>query len=242
MAKICALIAAAGRGTRAKLPYPKTLFSIQGKPILIRICEVLAPYDEKPTIIVSNDGEQPIHQCLSQNNTGAHLVVQSAPRGMGDAVLQFSNSPAFAEADHVLLVWGDIPFLQPETVKAMVDSHIQHNNDFTFVTRLVKSAYTLVTRNSTGQVTGVVETREQDTFHLQAGERDIGLFIFRKTVVLEALIEELPGKWGKHTGEHGFLYIINHLSSRGLAVEALIVATELDQVSLNNLKDLAEFI
>ena len=31
----CALIAAAGRGTRAGLPYPKTLFEIQGKPQLM---------------------------------------------------------------------------------------------------------------------------------------------------------------------------------------------------------------
>ena len=37
MADIRALVAAAGRGTRAGLPYPKTLFPIQGKPILIRI-------------------------------------------------------------------------------------------------------------------------------------------------------------------------------------------------------------
>ncbi len=242
MAEIRALVAAAGRGTRAGLSYPKTLFPIQGKPILIRIAEVLAPYDMQPTIIVSPDGEQPVHECLSQNSARAHLVVQPKPYGMGEAVLRFTDSPAYADAEHVLLVWGDIPFLQPKTVAAMVDEHIQHNNDFTFVTCVVDSAYTVVSRDVEGRVTGVFETREQGNAYSQAGERDIGLFIFRKALVLGALSEELPGKWGKSTGEHGFLYIISHLAMRGLIVEALPVATEMDLVSLNSLKDVAAYL
>jgi bifunctional UDP-N-acetylglucosamine pyrophosphorylase/glucosamine-1-phosphate N-acetyltransferase len=241
MAEIHVLIAAAGRGTRAGLSYPKTLFPIKGKPILVRIAEVLASYDAQPTIIVSPEGKLPVLQCLSQNSMRAHLVVQPQPLGMGDAVLRFTDSPAFVEAENILLVWGDIPFLQPETVAAMVDEHIQHKNDFTFTTCVVDSAYTMVSRGAEGQVTGVIETREQGIADPQAGERDIGLFIFRKALVLDALSEELPYKWGKSTGEHGFLYVIGHLVMRGLRVKALPVATELDLVSLNSLKDVAAF-
>lgn len=242
MTEIRALVVAAGRGTRAGLSYPKTLFPIQDKPILVRVAELLAPYDAQPTIIVSPEGEQPVRQCLSQNSMRAHLVVQSEPRGMGDAVLRFTDSPACAEAKHVLLVWGDIPFLQLETVAAMVDAHIQHNNDFTFATCVVDSAYTMVSRDAAGRVTGVVETREQGIVEPQVGERDIGLFIFRKAVVLDALRMDLPGKWGKATGEHGFLYVIGHLAMHGLSVEGLPVATELDLVSLNSLKDVAIYL
>lgn len=242
MAEICALVAAAGRGIRAGLPYPKTLFSIQGKPILVRVAELLAPYDLSPTIIVSPDGQDPIRECLHAAGVAAHLVVQTEPRGMGDAVLRFDQSPAFAKAAHVLLVWGDLPFIQPETVAAIVGAHIEHKNVFTFATRVVDSAYTVVSRDAAGRVTEVVETREQGIDAPQAGERDIGLFIFHKNVVIDALREDLPGKWGKSTQEHGFLYIIRHLSARGCRVEALTVATELDLVSLNSLKDVAAFL
>jgi bifunctional UDP-N-acetylglucosamine pyrophosphorylase/glucosamine-1-phosphate N-acetyltransferase len=242
MPKIRALIAAAGRGSRAGLSYPKTLFQIQGNPILIRIAEVLAPYDEHPTIIVSPEGEQPVRQCLKENSRRAHLVVQPKPFGMGDAVLRFTESPSFADAEHVLLVWGDVPFLQPETVATMVHEHIQHKNDFTFATRVVDSAYTVVSRSATGLVTGVIETREQGIVDPQPGERDIGVFIFRKALVLDALREELSGKWGQHTGEHGFLYLIGHLAMRGMSVEALPVAKELDLISLNSLNDVAAYL
>jgi bifunctional UDP-N-acetylglucosamine pyrophosphorylase/glucosamine-1-phosphate N-acetyltransferase len=238
MSKICALVAAAGSGSRASLPYPKTLFQIRGKPILIWITELLALYDRCPTIIVSQNGQAPIQECLNAWDMAAHLVLQPEPRGMGDAVLRFDKSPAFINAEHVILAWGDIPFIQPETLTSMIKVHIKHNNDFTFPTRQVSSAYTMVSRDQLGHVTGVVETREQEISTPQAGERDIGLFIFRKSVVLDLLREELSDKWGKFTNEHGFLYVIGHLVARGFCVEALPIALEMELISLNSLKDL----
>jgi bifunctional UDP-N-acetylglucosamine pyrophosphorylase/glucosamine-1-phosphate N-acetyltransferase len=242
MSKICALVAAAGRGARASLPYPKTLFKIQGKPILIRIMEILTLYDLCPTIIVSPNGQAPIQECLNASGVSAHLVVQPEPRGMGDAVLHFDQSPAFDNAEHVLLMWGDVPFIQPKTLASMIKVHIEHNNDFTFATREVDSAYTLVSRDKLGNVIGVVETREQQISVPQHGERDIGLFIFRKALVLDMLCEELSNKWGKSSDEHGFLYVIGHLAARGFRVEALPIALELELVSLNNLKDVEVYV
>lgn len=238
MAELRALVAAAGRGTRAGLPYPKTLFPVQGKPILIRIAELLAPYDAQPTVIVSPDGQEPIRESLAAHGREAHLVVQPVPRGMGDAVLKFVESPVAADANHVLLIWGDIPLIQPETVAAIVTDHLHHESDFTFATRHVDSAYTVVSRSPQGDVLGVVETREAGAAVPSAGEREIGLFVFRKQVVLDALVGDAPGKFGKTTGEHGFLYVIGHLAKLGFKVRALPVATELDLISLNAVKDL----
>ena len=62
--KIGVLIAAAGKGTRAKLSYPKTLYKINGKEILLSILEITNEYDQKPTIIVSPKGEIDINNFL----------------------------------------------------------------------------------------------------------------------------------------------------------------------------------
>jgi bifunctional UDP-N-acetylglucosamine pyrophosphorylase / glucosamine-1-phosphate N-acetyltransferase len=241
LAETRALIAAAGRGSRAGLPYPKTLYPVQGKPILLRICEMLLPYDAQPTIIVGPSGEGPIGECLDNAGYAAHLVRQPEPKGMGEAVLRFAYSPAFAAAEHVLLIWGDVPFVQPQTVAALVDAHHAKGNDFTFVSRLVRSPYTIVSRNETGEVTGVVETREAGLTPPSEGERDIGLFIFRKDPMFETLREDLPGKWGRGTGEHGFLYAIGHLARKGCKIAALPIAKEIETVSLNSLQDLAGY-
>ena len=238
MGELSVLVVAAGRGSRAGLPYPKTLHPVRGKPILIRIAELLAPYDPMPTVIVSPDGRKPVHDALASNGQVAHLVVQADPRGMGNAVLRFTDSPAFAGASDVLLIWGDIPLIQQSTVATLVATHFANGNDFTFVTREVNSAYTVVSRDKDGRVLGVVETRESRSGEPLPGERDIGLFVFRKQLVMDALLEESAGKYGAATGEHGFLYVIGHLASKGFRVEALPIATVDDLVSLNKLDDL----
>jgi len=237
MCEISALITAAGVGSRAGLPYPKTLFPIRGKPILVRLIELLAPYDAEPTVIVNEGGKEQIKQCLLKNNIQAQLVLQSIPRGMGDAVLCIDSSENVTNSEHVILVWGDIPFIKQETVETMINHHLEQDNDFTFASRVVDEAYTVVLRDKSGNVTHLIETREEGITDLGPGERDIGLFIFRRSLTLQALREELPNKWGKSTGEHGFLYIIEHLVSKGLKVEALPIAQEIELVSLNNMED-----
>lgn len=237
--KTCALIAAAGRGTRAGLPYPKTLFDVQGKAILLRVAEALMPHACDLVVVASPDGAEPVRSCLAQTDFRARTVVQPEPLGMGHAVLA---GLAEIAAEHVLLGWGDIPFFQAATVAAMVEAHNAHGNDFTFATAQVDRAYTLVSRRANGTVEAVIESREAGIIDPGAGERDIGLFIFRREPVAAMLQQDLSGKFGKHTGEHGFLYLIGHLAAAGYKVEALPVATELDLVSLNSLGDLKGYI
>lgn len=242
MCELRAIIPAAGRGSRSGLPYPKTLFRIGGRPILMRIVDLIAPFDRRPVIAVSPEGEGPIRECLREHGVVAEIVVQPSAVGMGDAVLRMVESPACAGVGNILLIWGDVPFIRPETVRELVTVHVAQGNDFTFVTRMAKSAYTVVRRDDLGQVVEVIETREEGVIAPVAGERDIGLFIFRKDVVADLLRLELPGKWGAVTDEHGFLYVIAHLVSRGFKVNALPIATEIETISLNRIQDIRKYL
>lgn len=238
MPELRVLIAAAGSGTRAGLPYPKTLHPVQGRPILVRLIELLREYDPVPAVVVSPSGRDEIEQCLEHHGLTAELVVQDAPTGMGDAILCFRKVDGWRETQDVMAVWGDIPLLQPETVAAMVATHRERGNDFTFVSRRVDAAYTVVSRDESGRVIDLIETREAG-LAAPVGERDIGLFLFRSQPVLDLLDLRLEGAFGRSTGEHGFLYIVRHLAARGFKVDAVPVGTELDLVSLNRLSDLA---
>ena len=237
MNKIAALVAAAGTGSRAGLPYPKTLHPVQGRPILLHLLDRLLPYDPRPTLIISPSGRQPIADTLAEADVPAHLVVQEQPTGMGDAVLAFRRSPAFAPEVDVLLAWGDIPFIAPATIAGLVARHRQAGNDFSFVTRSVEQAYTRVRRDPAGAVVALEETRESGT-PVESGERDIGLFLFRAGPVLDLLDRHRGQGLGRHTGEHGFLYIVALAVDAGLRIEALPIATEQDCRSLNHLADL----
>jgi bifunctional UDP-N-acetylglucosamine pyrophosphorylase/glucosamine-1-phosphate N-acetyltransferase len=202
----------------------------------VRLFELLSPYDSTPTVIVSEQGRNLIEQCLSDTGFVAECVVQTEPRGMGDAVLCFEKSQRFDSTEHVLLVWGDIPFIEPKTLKTLIDRHMTSKNDFTFATRGVDAAYTRVQRDELGHVQAVIETRECADCPIDAGERDMGLFVFRKEPVFHVLKNNPV--ISPVTGEHGFLYAIARLVSQGFQVEGLPIACARDLISLNYLTDI----
>ena len=242
MNNIDILIAAAGKGSRSGLNYPKTLYKIQETPILVRILNSLERWHNKFTSVISSPhGKQKIYECLIKFDKNVNILTQRNPLGMGDAVLQYASSSLSKNYDDLLLIWGDIPFIQERTVQRMVDQHFKNNNDFTFVTKFEKNPYTIVSRNHKGDVVGVIETREKGV-NIDFGERDIGVFLFKKKPVFSLLDKELNGKYSETTGEHGFLYIVEHLVKLNYKVSALSIASELEAVSFNSMSDIDEFL
>ena len=82
-----------------------------------------------------------------------------------------------------------------------------------------------------------METREEN-IPIENGERDIGLFIFKKKVIFDLLELNLPRKYSTKTKEHGFLYLISHLVKKGYKVEGLKIAKGEELISLNKISDL----
>ena len=68
----------------------------------------------------------------------------------------------------------------------MVDKHLNNSNHFTFPTIDVSNPYTLVKRDNKGKVLKILESRETKNIP-EFGEREIGLFIFNKDIVMREL-------------------------------------------------------
>jgi bifunctional UDP-N-acetylglucosamine pyrophosphorylase/glucosamine-1-phosphate N-acetyltransferase len=241
MRKIQGLIAAAGRGSRSGLDYPKTLYEIDGVSILRRILKVMAPYSACPIIIASPAGESAIKTELLKHDLAAEIVLQAEPKGMGDAVLRYEQSRMFSNAndEHLLLMWGDLPFIQQGTVDAIISLHLQDKNDFSLVTKKTKDPYTIIQRDAAGRVLRAIETRECPEQRVNEGERDIGVFVFNRRKTFDILKMDLPSSLSRTTGEHGFLYCIEESAKRGALIGAYPLAVDSEEISLNYLADLA---
>ena len=88
MSNISVLIAAGGMGTRSGLSHPKTLYPINGRPILHRLHSLFHNYDKCPKIIVSPEGKSSIREFLRLNSLGAELIIQKNLRAWA---MQFCN-------------------------------------------------------------------------------------------------------------------------------------------------------
>lgn len=241
---LSAVIAAAGKGTRSKLSYPKCLFTIKNKTILGRILEAI-PEDVKSTnIIVSNDGYPLIESYLkSIKKEEVNLVIQEKQLGMGNAILQLDNIRDILE-ENILLLWGDLPFISSDSIENLMLHHFNDNNDFSFLTLKSNNTYTIVERDNFNNVKKVVETKEclEAQIPINACERDIGVFIFKRDLVFEYLKKDFFNKFGQQSGEHGFLYVIEHLVNHGYRVSGLETTKAIEGVSFNSIDDIEEFL
>ena len=243
MSNISVLIAAGGMGTRSGLSHPKTLYPINGRPILHRLHSLFHNYDKCPKIIVSPEGKSSIREFLRLNSLGAELIIQKEPKGMGDAVLQSRQSSNIVNnCEHIILSWSDIPFLTKTTLNFLVKNHLESQNDFSLITGDASKPYTFVERNSDNELCRVIETREisEEVEIPSYGERDIGLFMFKKNIVFNALLSNSKNKFGNVTGEHGFLYIIEEILKLGGKVNAYKIAKKQELLSFNTADDLKQ--
>lgn len=231
--KFRAVIPAAGKSSRSGLNYPKTLYRVNGVPILIRICRLLEAYNTRPLVIINPVFQEKFETVLQEFGQDAELIFQENAKGMGDALLQATNYLS-AEED-IILIWSDIPFIAASTLKLLIDCHIAHQNNFSLATRLGKDCYTIVSRNA-GKLQDVLETRALGIAPAADGERDIGLFIFKKNPLFE-IIANATVAGGK---EHGFLDAIGRLVKAGAKVEAYPIAQANDVLSFNTPEELLE--
>jgi len=231
------VIPAAGRSSRSGLDYPKTLHLIGGIPILVRLCRTFKEYDECPVIIINRDNEPLFRKVLAEFDSKAEFAYQNEPLGMGHALLQAEE--LIGDDEDVILVWSDIPLLDAFTIRHLVDCHTVSQNDFSFVTGLCDSCYTIVVREE-GSIKSVIETRAAGVDPGKYGERDIGLFVFKKRPLFFLLKEQTEFAEVNGQREHGFLYIIEKLVNTGSKVEGYPLAIKSDLLSFNTPEDLTQ--
>ncbi|HMP55718.1 MAG TPA: bifunctional UDP-N-acetylglucosamine diphosphorylase/glucosamine-1-phosphate N-acetyltransferase GlmU [Novosphingobium sp.] len=110
------IVLAAGKGTRMKSDLHKVLHPIAGRPMLEHLlasAEQLAPERQ---VVVAGHGREQLEAALAGRAT---IAVQEPQLGTGHAVQQAQAALAGFSGD-VLVLYGDVPFVSAETMRAMI--------------------------------------------------------------------------------------------------------------------------
>jgi len=129
--KLAVVIMAAGKGTRLKSRRPKVLHEVGGKPLLGHVIgaasHIVAPADIY--VIVGHQAER-VREAVSA--TGVHFIEQTEQRGTGHAIQCARKS--IADYDDVLVLSGDVPLIQPETIEKVIKFHLANHAAMTILT------------------------------------------------------------------------------------------------------------
>lgn len=213
----CAIILAAGKGTRmSSTDANKVTLEIGGKPIIQRIIETVKNAGIKDIVVVVGFARQSVVKLLSPDIIVAE---QEKPQGTGHGVK--AALPKVPQSDkNILVVYGDDGFwFTPEILNNLYEKHTQTQADITFCTATVYNPTGLgrVIKEE-GQVIDIVEEKIASDSQKAIKEVNIGGFLIKKAY-LEKNINEIPKN--PVSGEYYFTDIIPIAAQKEANIQTL---------------------
>ena len=180
-----AVILAGGQGKRMKAEMPKPLFKVLGEPMLRWVISACEAADLTDICVVKGFKGEMIDEYLGgQYKT----VLQEERLGTGHAVKQ---AVPFLKEDtegNTLVLCGDAPFIDAETIKESLIIHKQQNNAVTVITAELENpfGYGRIIR-SAGGISGIVEQKDATEEQRRIKEVNSGTYWFRTADLIELL-------------------------------------------------------
>ena len=110
------IVLAAGKGTRMKSSLHKVLHPIAGRPMIDHLLASAAQLVPARQVVVVGSEREQLEAALAGQAT---IAVQEPQQGTGHSVKQAEAALAGFSGD-VLILYGDVPFVRPETMRAMI--------------------------------------------------------------------------------------------------------------------------
>ena len=112
------VILAAGQGTRMRSDTHKVLHPIAGKALLMHLLDSVDRLGAEKRVVVVGKGRDQVEKAL--NGRDVSIAHQAEQKGTAHAVQQAKDALAGYDGA-VLILYGDTPFVEPETLERMLD-------------------------------------------------------------------------------------------------------------------------
>lgn len=230
-----AIILAAGKGTRMKSALCKVLHSVAGRPMLLYVMDAVASAGIDRTVVVV--GHQADEVKRLADASGVMFALQEPQLGTGHAV---AAARGLLESVHgtVLVLPGDVPLIQPETIRRLRGFHEERGARLTVMTCEFDdpTGYGRVVRNDAGEVVRIVEQRDASPEEKHIREINTGIYVVDSTLLF-SLLERVRAE--NSQGEYYLTDIVSEAVNARILVHGF-VADAADQVlGINTRADLA---
>ena len=180
-----AVILAAGKGTRMKSDLPKVLHKVAGISMLEHVFRSVNAINPEKTVTVVGHKAELVEQVLAGQTD---FVRQTEQLGTGHAIMM--AEPVLENlTGQTLVIAGDTPLITGESLKNLIDFHINHKNVATILTAEADNpfGYGRIVRNQHGEVLKIVEQKDASDFEQQIKEINTGTYVFDNASLFKAL-------------------------------------------------------
>ncbi len=183
------VVLAAGEGTRMRsATVPKVLHALGGRSMLGHVVRAARELDPEHLVVVVGHAREQVSAALAELDPGARAVVQEQQRGTGHAV-RVALDALGPLSGTVVVVPGDAPLLRAETLRALVQHHVEERASTTLLTAVLDdpTGYGRVVRDPSGTVTAVVEHKDADEATRAVHEVATSVYAFDAVALRDAL-------------------------------------------------------
>jgi len=231
--KLAVVILAAGQGKRMKSDLPKVLQPLAGMPLLGHVVSRARALDPASIHVVYGHGGDAVREALVKENL--QWALQAEQLGTGHAVTQ--AMPKVADDELVLVLYGDVPLINPETLRQLIAAAGAKAMSLLTVMLDDPAGYGRIVRNARGAIQKIVEQKDATKAQLKIREGNSGIM-----AVPAKLLRKWLGKLGNANaqGEFYLTDIIAMAVKDKVKVTPLIAPTVAEVLGVNDKVQLAE--
>jgi len=188
--KVKIVVLAGGQGKRMGSDLPKVLTKLTDKHLIGHLLQsIREASSEKPIIVIGHKAEL----VKAELGDSCLYALQKEQLGTGHA-LACAEDIAL-DAEHILMLQGDMPFITAETIKGLAKSHLDSKSKITFATTEVedfldwRSAFWNFGRilREDGEVIGIREYKDATEDERKIKEVNAGCYVFEAKWLWENL-------------------------------------------------------
>lgn len=177
--RLAVVILAAGQGTRMKSQVPKVLHRIGGRPLVGHVLDVARDLAPSHVVVVVRHERDQVADAVLGISPEVVVVDQDEIPGTGRAVEVALDALPDFDGD-VLVLSGDVPLLDADTLAAFVAEHRGASAGATLMTAVLgdPAGYGRVIRESDGSVARIVEQKDASAEEAAVAEVNAGIYVF----------------------------------------------------------------
>jgi bifunctional UDP-N-acetylglucosamine pyrophosphorylase/glucosamine-1-phosphate N-acetyltransferase len=187
---------------------PKVLHRIAGRSLLGHAVAAARALDPEHLVVVVRHERDQVAGHLAAIDESVLIADQDEIKGTGRAVACGLAALPQLSGGTVVVTYGDVPLLAPETLRALVERHEADGGAVTVLTAEVADprGYGRILRDGAGDVVGIVEHKDADAGQLGVREINSGIYAFDADVLADAL-----GRIGTENAQ-GEMYLTDALA------------------------------
>ncbi len=226
---IITIVMAAGKGTRMKSNKSKLVHKIYGKELVTRVVDLAEEVGSNKIVAVVGHLREQVQAVLGDR---VEYAYQDELLGTGHAVMQ-ATSFLEGKKGKVVILYGDVPIIRPETVKNLIEKSIKNREYATLLTAIYENptGYGRIIRDEGGNIKGIVEEKDASETQREIKEINSGIYCFDIQELLLALKEIKPNN---AQGEYYLTDVIKIMNEKGLKTGAVIVEDNTEILGVND--------